>query len=507
MRSGTFIAVGSLVVLVLLGVLLTRLGQRPSQPIDKPELVVFCAAGVKPPVVELARQFEQEYGVSVRFHFGGSGTLLSNLLIARQGDLYLAGDAGYVEKALEKGVVEEILPLAYMKPVVVVPRGNPKGINSVEDLLGEGMRIALGNPGAAAIGKQTAALLKASGHWERLKARVEADGVFKPTVPEIANDIKLGAVDAGIVWDATARQYPELEIVPLAELAAGRKEISIGVLVSSEDPTLSLRFARYLNSTVGNEIFRKHHYDPVPGDAWAWQPEITFFCGSVNRRAVVDVVAAFEKREGVTVNTLYNGCGILTAQMRTIRQDEDGAGFPDTYMACDRYYLDNVKDWFQEDLDVSEADIVIAVPKGNPKRIRGLRDLVEPDMRIAVGQPDQCTIGALTRMLLEKEGLYEQIMQRVVTQTSSSAMLVPCVTTQSVDAALAYVTDTLAEAERVDTVRIDSPYAKAVQPFSIARSSAHKYLGRRLLKAVAGARDKFEGAGFRYLLDDEGAPR
>ena len=72
-----------------------------------------------------------------------------------------------------------------------------------------------------------------------------------------------------------------------------------------------------------------------------------------------------EQREGVVVNTVYNGCGILTAQMRTILDQQQGSGFPDTYMACDRYYLESVKDWFQDDVDISDTSVVIAVPKGN----------------------------------------------------------------------------------------------------------------------------------------------
>ena len=131
-----------------------------------------------------------------------------------------------------------------------------------------------------------------------------------------------------------------------------------------------------------------------------------------------------EARGGVTVNTVYNGCGILTGQMRTISQKEGGAGFPDVYMACDRYYLENVKDWFQEDVDVSDADIVIVVPKGNPKKIKGIGDLTKPGMRVSVGQPEQCTIGALTRTMLQKMNVYDEVMKNVVMQTASSSMLV-----------------------------------------------------------------------------------
>jgi hypothetical protein len=182
------------------------------------------------------------------------------------------------------------------------------------------------------------------------------------------------------------------------------------------------------------------------------------------------------------------------------------AGFPDVYMACDRYYLENVRDWFQEDVDVSDADIVIAVPKGNPKNIRTLEDLMKPGMRVSVGQPQQCTIGALTRIMLEKMNLYDSVMSNVVMQTASSAMLVPTVTTKSVDATLAYITDTQAESDKVDVVRIHSPYALAIQPFSIARSSDYKYLGRRLFESVARSGEQFRAAGFHFRLDGEQAP-
>ena len=71
-------------------------------------------------------------------------------------------------------------------------------------------------------------------------------------------------------------------------------------------------------------------------------------------------------------------------------------------MACDRYYLENVRDWFQEDVDISDADMVIVVQKGNPKNIQGIDDLTKEGMKISVGQPEQCTIGALTKIMFEK---------------------------------------------------------------------------------------------------------
>ena len=320
----------------------------------------------------------------------------------------------------------------------------------------------------------------------------------------MANDIKLGSVDAGIVWDTTAAQYPELEIVHVPELDAGEASVDITVLNSATNPTAALHFARYVSACDrGLQVFAETHFDVVEGDIWEDVPQMTFFAGSVNRRALDPIIKAFEQREGVRLNTIYNGCGILTGQMKVLADNKD-RGFPDTYMACDVYYLETVKDWFQEAVNVSDTDIVIAVQKGNPKEIHALTDLLKSGVRVAIGQPDQCTIGVLTRLLLEHEGIYDQLLKdNVVTQTATSALLVPAVTSKSADAALAYRTDTLAESDKVDVITIDSELSKAIQPFSIAKSSKQKNLARRLYLTIARSRNAFESAGFHWRLDGD----
>jgi len=493
-----FIGLVGIVVLVAMLTILSKPGEDAGS--GKP-LLVYCAAGVKPPVLQLARDFEKEYGTRIQLQYGGSGTLLSNVEVSQRGDLYIAGDRSYVEIADERGLIDEVLPLAYLRPVIAVAAGNPKGIDEIQDLLGEGTRIALGNPDATAIGKQTKKSLTKTGLWDRIEKHTEKNGVFKPTVPEVANDVKLGAVDAGIVWDATAAQYDNLEVIRDPVFESAVMEICVALTKSTSQPQKALRFARWLNSRIGNKVFRQYGFESVEGDVWEVRPELTFFCGAVNRRAVDSIIKTFEQREGVVINTIYNGCGILTGQMRTIRQDQQGAGFPDVYMACDRYYLENVKDWFQEDVDVSDTDIVIAVPKGNPKNIKSLTDLARPGMRVSVGQPEQCTIGVLTRQMLRKMNVFDAVMNNVVMQTASSAMLIPTVTTRSVDATLAYFTDTLAESDKVEAVRIDSDHAKAIQPFSISRSSEFKYLGRRLKKRIIESKESFSSAGFNVRTE------
>src|SRR5439155_25272822 len=77
------------VLLVLVGLLIWDPQKRDRRP-----LFVYCAAGLKAPVEEIARDYEEAYGVQVRLTYGGSETLLTNLEVSKRGDLYIPADEG-----------------------------------------------------------------------------------------------------------------------------------------------------------------------------------------------------------------------------------------------------------------------------------------------------------------------------------------------------------------------------------------------------------------------------
>jgi len=164
-----------------------------------------------------------------------------------------------------------------------------------------------------------------------------------------------------------------------------------------------------------------------------------------------------------------------------------------------------VADWFQDDIDVSETEIVIAVPK-NSSRITKLEDVLAPGVRLAVGQPDQCTIGALTRRIFQQAGLYERYLEKqadpaeVVVEKSSSALIVPDVLTGHVDAAICYRTDIRTHLAAVDLIPITQVPSRAIQPLSVARSSSHKQLAKRFYRHVERSGELFEEVGFQFMM-------
>jgi len=491
-----YVVLGSAVAFAALVFLLVwRPGTHHQQDSQQP-LVLYCAAGVNPPVAEIVKDYQNEVGVTVSVQYGGSGTLLSNLRVAQTGDLYLAADASYIQIAREQGLIAETIPLATQRPVIATAQGNPKKIQSPKDLLREDVRIALGNPDAASIGKQTEVAMSRAGLWENLKQAVQSRGVFKPTVNDVANDIKIGTVDAGVVWDSVARQYPELEIVaPLTEDPGFVMEITVAVLRSSRQPTQALRFARYLSARDrGLEVFQRHHYAVVEGDVWAKEPALLLFSGGVNRPAIEDTLNAFEQREGCQLTRVYNGCGILVAKMKAGER-------PDAYFACDVSFMHQVQDLFFDPVSVSGTDILIAVPKGNPRGIASLQDLTKEGLKLGVANAQQSALGALTERMLGGAGLLQGVMANVRSQTPTADMLVNQLRAGGLDAVIVYEANISQVREHLDIVRIDLPSAKAVQPFAVARDSRNQHLAERLLDTIASAesQEKYKKAGFQWL--------
>ena len=501
---GATLAGAAGLLFLLSGGLSTNNNPSPQTPDgEKIELQFYCAAGIRKPVEEAAKRYEEEYGVRVTLSFAGSGELLSKIRAADSGDLYLAADTAYIEDARRFDLAEEHALVAYQRPVIAVRKDDPKtaDVKTLEDLLKNQIRIGLANPEVAAVSRSSRKMLKGSGRWEKLW---EAKKVSLDTVNAVANGIVTEAVDAGIVWDATAGQYPDLRAIAVPEFDAKPKHIAVTVLKTSKHPTEALRFLRYLTARDrGLESFRKFGYAAIDGDRWAQTPELNVFAGGLNRLAVEGVFKEFEKREGVRVNATYSGCGVLVGQMR-------GGARPDLYFACDTTFMEQVDDLFDDSFNVSGTDMVIIVKKDRQAelQITSLEDLKREGLRLGAANPQQSALGHLTRELLQRHELWEAIQPNLRDQPATADILVGQVVAGGLDAAIVYYANAISREESggnpLEIVKIDDPKAFAVQPIATALESDHKHLAERLMNRIRAetARQVFQEAGFKWL----GAP-
>ena len=227
------------------------------------ELLLYCGAGIRPPVDELVEIFEREYGVKIAPDYAGSEVLLSKIKIARRGDLYMPGDKHYVEQAARENMVLSQRSVCYWIPTILVQKGNPKKIYGLEDLLRPGIKLGLGDPDACAIGRTSQQVFTMNNIvWEDVKKQL----VFQSlTVNELGLQIQAKSLDAVIVWDAMAKYYSEHGTeVPIPVEKNVISTVDVGVLKFTEHAKTAEKFVDFLVSEQGRGIFEKYNYRTTP---------------------------------------------------------------------------------------------------------------------------------------------------------------------------------------------------------------------------------------------------
>ncbi len=221
------------------------------------KLLFSCGGGIRPPAAEIAELFGRRHGVTVECDYAGAEVLLARIKLTRRGDLYMPGDVHYVELAEKEGLVASKKTVCYFVPVIQVRKGNPKNIRTLADLTRPEVMVGLGDPKACAIGRKSSKIFA--------KNNISEDDVnvkFRSlTVSELGNHIKVGSLDAVIVWDAVAAYFAdEGEVVPIPPEQNIVSTVAVGVLRSSEHPELAEKFVEFITSPPGKEVFKKHHY-------------------------------------------------------------------------------------------------------------------------------------------------------------------------------------------------------------------------------------------------------
>ncbi|MHC4511826.1 MAG: molybdate ABC transporter substrate-binding protein [Planctomycetota bacterium] len=227
------------------------------------ELLLYCGAGIRPPVQQIAEAFEREHGVKVVTDYAGSEVLLSKIKLARRGDLYMPGDKHYVDQAAAEGMIFSQQSACYFVPTILVQEGNPRNIVELKDLLGPGLKLGIGDAKACAIGRKTKQIFaKNDIAWKDVEKNLAFQSL---TVNELGMQIQAGSLDAVIVWDAIARYYSDHGAeVPIPVEKNVISTVNVGVLTFTGNRSLAEKFVEFAVSERGRAIFSQHNYRTEP---------------------------------------------------------------------------------------------------------------------------------------------------------------------------------------------------------------------------------------------------
>jgi molybdate transport system substrate-binding protein len=233
-----------------------------SSPVYAQELLVFAAAGTKPAIDEASKLFEQKYGTKISVNYGGGGEVLSSMVIAKKGDIYIAPEQKFMNSALKQGAVganAAVNSLAYMIPVIGVKKGNPQNIQNLADFAKPGIKVVMGNPETTALGIIGPEILQKAALYDSIKGNIVTNA---PQVTAIITMLKMSQVDTGFIWHyfgVTSASDVEAIWIP-REYVTGIGEIQAAVSSFSQESVTAQKFVDWLVSTDGKEIFKKNGY-------------------------------------------------------------------------------------------------------------------------------------------------------------------------------------------------------------------------------------------------------
>lgn len=232
--------------------------QKPEQPAETKTLFAYIGANLKDPVTELAESYKQKTGVEVELTFNNSGALLNQVETMKKGDIYMPGGMPFVEQAKQKGHIDQVAgPVAVHTPVIITPKGNPAGIQTVEDLAKNDVKLVLPDKEATALGKTAFKVFDKANLTDKIEKNVIA---YLETPAKVVVAITMGQGSAGIVeYSNTFKDREKIEVVEIDESINMLEEIPVASLVYASDKELAKDFIDYVHEN-GPAVFAKYGF-------------------------------------------------------------------------------------------------------------------------------------------------------------------------------------------------------------------------------------------------------
>ena len=240
----------------------------PSASGPKVTLYLYCGAGIRPFMDDAVDAFKAvRPDVRIDVGYAGSGCLLSQLMFARRGDLYMPGEDFYLDQAKERGFIVADKLIGHFEPVLLVQKGNPKAITSVQDLTRPGLKVGIGEPEAAAVGRAAEELLRKAGLLDAVQPNVV---LRAGNVPELGNAVKLRSLDVAIVWNVTAAQVADsCDEIRIPEELARPIPVPMGILTFSAHRPEARAFLDFCAGAQGQKIVQASGMKPAAPEALA----------------------------------------------------------------------------------------------------------------------------------------------------------------------------------------------------------------------------------------------
>jgi molybdate transport system substrate-binding protein len=219
---------------LLVAVMLVANACGSEEPTAPDSITVFAAASLTEAFTQIAADFEDQHGTTVRLSFGPSDGLATQIQEGAPADVFASASPKWMDAVAEDPGMVDRSDFARNLLIVITPADNPAGVHSVGDLGRSGIKLVLAAEGVP-VGDYARELLGNAGIADEALANVVSN---EDDVKGVVQKVALGEADAGIVYrtDVTTAVAGDLDVIDVPDNENVVAVYPIAVLAGAPGP-------------------------------------------------------------------------------------------------------------------------------------------------------------------------------------------------------------------------------------------------------------------------------
>jgi molybdate transport system substrate-binding protein len=238
-------------------------GAPDNQSASNEPLLVAAAADLQFAFTEIGQRFKEKTGQEVKFTFGSTGNLTTQIENGAPFDILAAANGAYVDRLSDKGLIIPDTQQLYAQGRLVVAVNHDAGIQAtqLDDLLNRAItRVAIANPEHAPYGAAAKEALQRAGIWDDIQPKL----VLGENVRQTLQFVQTGDAPVGIVALSVA-QAPEVTYTLLPAAMHQPLNQAMAVLNTTQNEVAARAFLEFVNGPAGRPVMKKYGF-LLPGE-------------------------------------------------------------------------------------------------------------------------------------------------------------------------------------------------------------------------------------------------
>ena len=215
-------------------------------------LTIYAAASL----TEVFKAFDP----AQRYSFAGSNTLETQIKNGAPADIFASAAPLNTQRLFKAGLVDKPVTFTANRLVLIVPKSNPAGIQSVYDLKRKPVKLVIAGA-AVPVGSYTRTVLRKMGLTAVLSKVVSQESDVKAVTGKIA----LGQGDAGFVYATDARPVSDrVTVIRIPAWAQPRIRYEMAVVSKSSNKAGAQAWIKTILSAKGQAALKNVGFIALP---------------------------------------------------------------------------------------------------------------------------------------------------------------------------------------------------------------------------------------------------